>query len=191
MRLKKTAAILAAMGLLSMMGWGSSLAEAKEHRETSHPANTRYVDLSDYFTGYEGAFVLYDLNRKQYTIYNKEQSEKRVSPNSTFKIPHALIGLQTGVLQDENTMFPWDGTEYPFPDWNQDQTLAEAIRYSTIWYFQEVAERVGIAKEKRYLHAFRYGNKDISGGLTAKNKSIFLSGFTPTVCPFRNGTSIS
>jgi beta-lactamase class D len=68
---------------------------------------------------------MYDLQQDQYTIHNREKSEKRVSPNSTFKIPHALIGLQTGVLQDTNTTFLWDGTEYPFPAWNQDQNLTQ------------------------------------------------------------------
>lgn len=164
---KKAVWLLAVTGLL-LMGWlGSfSVADAEEHPAFPHKVRTKYENLSSYFTGYDGSFVLYDLKKRQYTVYNKEKSEKRVSPNSTFKIPHALIGLQTGVLKDADTTFQWDGTEYPFPAWNKDQALREAIQNSTIWYFQEVAKRVGDTKEKRYLHAFRYGNKDISDGLT-------------------------
>lgn len=149
-----------------VMGWGSfSAADAKEQ---SIPRREKvvYEDLSSYFDGYDGTFVLYDLKKRTYTVYNKEKSEKRVSPNSTFKIPHALVGLQTGVLQDADTVLRWDGTEYPFPEWNRDQTLTEAIQNSTIWYFQEVAQRVGPVREKRYLQVFRYGNRDLSGGLT-------------------------
>lgn len=161
----KKVGLLAAIGLL-VMGWGSfSAADAKEQ---SIPRREKvvYEDLSSYFDGYDGTFVLYDLKKRTYTGYNKEKSEKRVSPNSTFKIPHALVGLQTGVLQDADTVLRWDGTEYPFPEWNRDQTLTEAIQNSTIWYFQEVAQRVGPVREKRYLQAFRYGNRDLSGGLT-------------------------
>lgn len=166
--ISKKVGLLAVIGLLVMSWQGSfSVADAGEQRTAPHRERRVYEDLSSYFTGYDGSFVLYDLKKRTYTIYNKEKSEKRVSPNSTFKIPHALIGLQTGVLQDADTVLRWDGTEYPFPEWNQDQTLTEAIRNSTIWYFQEVAQRVGKFREKRYLHAFRYGNRDISGGLTS------------------------
>ncbi len=166
MGLKKSLAIFAATGLLFTGWWGSSPTVDAEEKAALPEAKTDYEDLSSYFTGYDGSFVLYDLKKRQYTIYNREKSEKRVSPNSTFKIAHALIGLQTGVLKDSSTTFKWDGTEYPFPAWNKDQTLTDAISNSTIWYFQEVAKRVGCSKERRYLHAFNYGNKDISGGLT-------------------------
>lgn len=152
---------------LLVSGWfGGTVVNAKEEKVEISQSKVQYEDLSSYFTSYDGSFVLYDLTNKQYTIYNKEKSEKRVSPNSTFKIPHALIGLQTGVLKDKHTTFAWDGTVYPFPAWNQDQDLTSAIPNSTIWYFQEVARRVGEKKEQRYLHLLRYGNRDISGGLT-------------------------
>lgn len=147
--------------------WGNaSVADARDNHEMATPPQTKYEDLSAYFTGYDAAFVLYDLQKREYTIYNKAKSEKRVSPNSTFKVPHALVGLETGVVQDGNTVFQWDGTVYPVPAWNRDQTLREAIQNSTIWYFQAIARQVGERKEQQFLHAFHYGNRDLSGGLT-------------------------
>lgn len=167
MQLNKVVGFCAATALLVSSWWGSAMTiDAKEEKLQTHSSKIQYEDLSSYFHGYDGSFVLYDLENKQYTIYNKEKSEKRVSPNSTFKIPHALIGLETGVLKDEHTTFDWDGTVYPFPAWNQDQDLTTAIPNSTIWYFQEIAKRVGEKKEQRYLHALHYGNRDVSGGLT-------------------------
>lgn len=156
-----------AMALVVSGWWGNTvMVEAQEEKAQIPQSKVQYEDLSSYFTGYDGTFVLYDLTNKQYTIYNKEKSEKRISPNSTFKIPHALIGLQTGVLKDEHTTFTWDGTVYPFPAWNQNQDLTSAIPNSTIWYFQEIAKKVGEKKEQCYLHLLRYGSRDISGGLT-------------------------
>jgi bla regulator protein BlaR1 len=142
----------------------SEAKELSEHRNKK--PHVQYEDLQNYFTGYDGTFVMYDTKQSQYTIYNKEKSTKRVSPNSTFKVPHALFGLQKGVLKDQNTTFKWDGTEYPIESWNQDQTLTMAIQNSTIWYFQRVAEQLGVAREQTYLNAISYGNRDISGGLT-------------------------
>jgi beta-lactamase class D len=51
------------------------------------------------------------------------------------------------------------------PDWNRDHTLASAIRFSVVWYFQEIARRIGAARMQRYVDAFQYGNRDLSGGV--------------------------
>jgi len=123
-------------------------------------------DLSGYFTGYDGCFVLYDEAAGVYTVYNEERSNLRISPCSTFKIPHTLIGLETGAVADEYTVFEWDGTEYPFTQWNQDLDMASAIKVSAFWYYQRVAETVGEEQEQKYIDAMEYGNQDISGGLT-------------------------
>lgn len=123
-------------------------------------------DLSDQFGEYEGCFVLLDQEKNQYTIYNYKKAKKQVSPCSTFKIMNTLIGLDAGILQDENTTFLWDGTDYKSPSWNKDQTLAEAVKNSTFWYFQQNAKLVGPERMQYYLDQMKYGNRDISGGLT-------------------------
>jgi bla regulator protein BlaR1 len=123
-------------------------------------------DLSSYFTGYEGCFVLFDKNKNEYTVYNQPKSKKQVSPCSTFKIASSLIGLEAKVLKDENTTFKWDGMKYPIESWNKDQTLKSAVSDSVVWYFRELASQVGEEKMQDHLNKFDYGNKDISGGLT-------------------------
>lgn len=90
----------------------------------------------------------------------------RVSPQSTFKIPHALAALDAGVVRDANTMFPYDGTPYPFENWRRDHTLASAMRFSAVWWFQRVARELGPDREREYLRRFDYGNADSSSGLT-------------------------
>jgi beta-lactamase class D len=35
-----------------------------------------------------------------------------------------------------------------------------------VWYFQHVAEKLGMAREREYLKRFDYGNQDPSSGLT-------------------------
>lgn len=123
-------------------------------------------DLEKYFTGYTGTFVLLDEEKDEYLIFNKEQSEKQLSPCSTFKIVNSLIGLETGAVQDENTLIQWNGTTYPIESWNQNHTLKTAIANSVVWYYQELASRVGPTKMQEYLDKIPYGNHDISGGIT-------------------------
>jgi beta-lactamase class D len=126
-------------------------------------------DCGKYFEGITtGTFVMYDEANDQYTVFNEPQSMKRLSPCSTFKIYHSLAGLETGVLDQEDvyTLFKWSGKQYTFPSWNHDQTLASATRDSVVWYFQELASRIGSARMQAYLDKIEYGNRDISGGLT-------------------------
>ena len=56
---------------------------------------THAQDLSAYFKGTTGAFVLYDLKANHYVRYDAKRCRQRFSPKSTFKIPNSLIGLET------------------------------------------------------------------------------------------------
>lgn len=134
------------------------------------PTATITNDLSDvepelekYFEGYNAAFVLYDLNHDQYVRFNSERCAERFIPASTFKIMNSLIGLETGVIPDENYVIQWDGTQYDIASWNQDHTLKTAIQNSVVWYYQELARRVGVEKMQSFVASANYGNEDISG----------------------------
>jgi len=90
----------------------------------------------------------------------------RLSPASTYKIPHALIGLETGVIT-ESTVVKWDGVRHPDqPKWNQDHTVLSAMRPSVLWFFQDMAPRIGVARAREWLQKFQYGNFDTSGQIT-------------------------
>jgi beta-lactamase class D len=123
------------------------------------------TDFNKYFANFKGAFVLYDFNNRYYIRHNDEQCKKRFSPCSTFKIPNSLIGLETGVIRDENFTLNWDGIKRQIESWNRDHNLKSAIQNSVVWYYQEVARRVGESKMKEFIDKIGYGNNDISGGI--------------------------
>lgn len=149
--------------LVATIGCSSATDTSKEMNSTEKVLNE---DLSKYFTGYEGSFVLFDKNKNEYTIFNQSKSQKQVPPCSTFKIINSLIGLETKILKDENTSFKWDGTDYSIESWNKDQTLKSAVSNSVVWYFQILASKIGEDKMQDYINKVNYGNKDISGGIT-------------------------
>ncbi len=130
-----------------------------------HSLQTENVDLSQYFKNANGCFVLLDSSNNKYSVFNKDMANNRISPFSTFKILNALIGLETGVVEDENTTFKWNGKKYQIDTWNGDQTLDSAIKNSVVWYFQILAKDVGNEKMKFYINKVGYGNCDISGGI--------------------------
>ena len=131
-------------------------------------------DLTPFFKNTTGAFALYDLKNNRYIRYNEARCRERFSPKSTFKIPNSLIGLETGVIRDADFVIPWNRQKYPpqdnwnqepFSHWPQDQTLRSAIKYSVVWYYQELALRVGEQRMTKYVTAFNYGNQNVSGGI--------------------------
>jgi beta-lactamase class D len=132
---------------------------------TAAPIEEIKPELENYFQGFTGAFALYDLNHNRYIRYNPARCAERFLPASTFKIMNSLIGLESGVVPNENFVISWDGTPYEIPTWNQDHTLKTALQNSAVWYYQELARRVGKEKMQQYLTASNYGNQDISGAI--------------------------
>ncbi len=121
--------------------------------------------ISSCFAGFQGTFVLYDELADQYSVFNEPQSEKRLTPCSSFKIYNSLIALETGVAADENLLIKWNGEPSSIAGWNQDHTMDSAIKNSVVWYYQELASRIGPERMQKYLDALPYGNRDISGGI--------------------------
>lgn len=139
--------------------------------------NVSYEDLSTYFNGYSGCIVLYDSNTNHYDIYNKDKSSLRVSPDSTYKIYSALIGLQKGIISPSTSTIKWNHKVYPFDTWNADQDLKSAMRNSVNWYFQSLDRQVGLNGLEKYFEQFSYGNCDLSGGINAywMDSSLLIS----------------
>lgn len=110
-------------------------------------------------------FLLYEMGVGRVRRAPSEACGTRVTPASTFKIPHALAALDSGVLSGPADSFAYEGYPVMFDTWRRDHTLASAMRYSVVWYFQKVAEKLGPEREKNYLVKLDYGNADSSSGL--------------------------
>lgn len=117
-------------------------------------------DPKIYFGENKGCFILHELNTQNYFRVFNSDCDKRYSPASTFKIPHALIGLEVGVIKNPNDVVPWNGHHYWSKYWNRDQTLYSAIKYSVVPYFVKLAAKVGSSNMRKYLKNFEYGNQD-------------------------------
>ena len=113
-----------------------------------------------------GCFLLYDLASGSQREVGADACAHATVPASTFKIPHALIALQTGVVTDPDAEVPWDGTKMWNPAWERPHSLASAIRESAVWFFQRTAAAIGRERMQASLTAMRYGNATVTGELT-------------------------
>ena len=96
------------------------------------------------------------------------RERRRLAPCSTFKIPNAVIGLETGVIPSPDHVLKYDDkrhrTQAFWPEaWAKDQDLRNAFRVSAIWYFRELADRAGRGTMQSFLDRFAYGNRDTTG----------------------------
>lgn len=115
-----------------------------------------------------GTFGLYDNGTGQFTIYNLSRfKDSAYLPASTFKIVNSLIGIETGRVANEKTVFKWDGVVRTFPggdtatSWNKDLSLEEAFKVSAVPYYQELARRIGKDTMQHWLDSLKYGSKII------------------------------
>jgi beta-lactamase class D len=120
----------------------------------------------------------------------------RLPPASTFKIPHALVGLETGVITT-TTSEAWDGTPFPDqPEWQHAHTVLSALRPSVLWFFQRMAPKIGAARMHEWLARLKYGNADTSGDVTRYwvngrlrvspvEQAAFLGSFFSETLPFQ------
>jgi beta-lactamase class D len=99
-------------------------------------------------------------------VSDAEACATRLCPASTFKIPHALLALETGVVSPD-TVERWDGVRHPRqPLWDRDHTVLSAMKPSVVWFFQRIAPRVGAERMHGWLERLKYGNADTSGDVT-------------------------
>ena len=125
------------------------------------------IDLSVWFSGYEGSFVLYDLNGDTWNVYDMEQATLRTAPNSTYKIYDALFGLEEDVIAPDDSFMAWDGTNHPFEAWNRNQDLFSAMQSSVNWYFEEIDKQIGSSAIQNYIRKIGYGNEIVNADLSA------------------------
>lgn len=125
--------------------------------------------LTEIFKGHNnivGTVVIQSLDGKTKYIYNDTRSNQRFLPASTFKIPNTLIALEEGVVTESDTI-KWDGIKRDIQDWNQDQTLASAFKYSCVPVHQQFASKIGLTRYKHYLKEMNYGSIAIDTNLTS------------------------
>lgn len=117
--------------------------------------------------GVNGSTTVYDYQNRTWFYTDSADAVVETLPASTFKIVNSLIALETGAVEDEEQVIPHDGTEHklfgkPYDKWNQDMDMRTAFAYSAIWFYEELAARVGRSKYQDILEEIGYGNGDLS-----------------------------
>lgn len=91
--------------------------------------------------------------------------DQKVTAASTFKIAISIMGYDAGILTDEHSPALPFHAGYPDwrPEWRQTIDPTNWIKYSVVWYSQEVTQKLGEDRFRRYVAALHYGNEDVAG----------------------------
>jgi beta-lactamase class D len=106
-----------------------------------------------------------NLKTGKQTIYNSERINKNYCPASTFKLLNSLIALETKVIENENKIIKWDGHKHNIASWNKDHNMTTSLRHSVVWFYQELAKKIGKEKMQNWINKCNYGNKNIDGDI--------------------------
>lgn len=124
-------------------------------------------------------FIVSDDTGK--TVHAEGDCATRYTPASSFKIPLALIGFDSGIFKNPTNPVWKYKPEYDasMKIHQQDLNPKTWMEVSAVWYSQVLTEKLGMEKFQHYVNMFDYGNKDLSGGLTTawwvKNSSLKIS----------------
>jgi len=112
-------------------------------------------------SGVNGSILIYDLKKDLYYSNDFKWANKGNLPASTFKIANSIIGLETGVIENDSTVFKWDGEEKWSKRWEQDLILKKAFQFSCVPCYQELARKIGSKRMNEYVQKLKYGNLKI------------------------------
>ncbi len=104
-----------------------------------------------------GSILFYDYKKDVYYSNNFKWANEGKLPASTFKIVNSIIGLETGVIENDSIIFKWDGKQKGNKNWEQDLNLRDAFHYSCVPCYQDVARKIGEKRMNRYFDKLDYG----------------------------------
>lgn len=110
----------------------------------------------------EGAILIYELEDDKYYSNDFNWAKKGNLPASTFKITNSIIALETGVVENDSTLFKWNGEKRRFKNWEQDLILRDAFHFSCVPCYQEIARKIGENKMNEFLKKLDYGNMKVN-----------------------------
>ena len=134
--------------LLCLILTSLSCVQGKDNKNNNSVQNIEKRELQAILDSSKvnGVILIFEYQQNKYYSNNFLKAKDGVLPASTFKISNSIIGLETGILKNEQTVFKWDGNERAFSIWKKDLSLKEAFQKSCVPCYQELARKIGIKR---------------------------------------------
>lgn len=152
---------LLAVALMAFFGLGCKNPQPMVVRVPgTHPASPPNSEWAKKFSdaGIIGTLAIYDVGTDNWEFHNQSRADSAFLPASTFKVFNSLMALELGAVLNADEVLHWDGSNPSRPACNQDINMWDAFRASCVWYYQEIARRIGPKRMEKWLKRVGYGN---------------------------------
>ncbi|QXP70029.1 class D beta-lactamase [Polaribacter sp. R2A056_3_33] len=146
----------------------SILVSCNEKAKTKEILKPEFQSIID-SSNVDGSILIYNLHKDLFYSNNFDWAKTGRLPASTFKIPNSIIALETKVVENDSTLFKWNGEKRAYKIWEQDLILRNAFQYSCVPCYQEIANKIGEKRMNKYLKKLQFGDMNV----TSKNLDIF------------------
>jgi beta-lactamase class D len=154
--------------IIWLLAFTHQIKEEKFESASTKIIKTEFQEILDSVSA-EGSILVYDSKKDIYYSNDFKWAKEAFIPASTYKIPHTLIALETGVVENAETILEWDGQTRGVRNWNQDLSLRDAFHYSCVPCYQEISSRIGVDSMNAYLNKLSYGTMNVD----ASNLNMF------------------
>lgn len=80
------------------------------------------------------------------------------SSSETLFYPLVMLAIEKGLIQDEKTLFKWDGTRYNDKSWNKDQFVTDWLQNRAGWVTDRLLLQIGEESFKKAQERFGFKN---------------------------------
>lgn len=135
-------------------------------------------------------------------VFGETICTKRFPLGNRALLPLSVIATESGLIQDEKTLFKWDGTVYPNRLWNKDQFVTDWLQNQVAWVTDRLHLQMGSQSIEKHLKNFqleentstkvflRFSEKFFLGALPVKQAVLELSKRFFYVGKYREGAEV-
>jgi beta-lactamase class D len=109
----------------------------------------------------KGSILIYDLQKNSYYSNDFEWANTGKLPASTYKIPNSIIAIETGVVENDSTLFKWNGEDRALNVWEQDLVFRDAFHFSCVPCYKDVARKIGVERMNTHLGKLSFGEMKV------------------------------
>ncbi len=103
-----------------------------------------------------GSILIYDSEKNEFYSNDFEWAETGFIPASTFKIVNSVNALENNIVENDSTLFYWDGEPKFLRSWEQDMNFYQAYQRSCVPCYQQIARETGAKRMKTTLERIGY-----------------------------------
>jgi len=111
---------------------------------------------------------------KNQITFGKKLCESSFELGNRALLPLAITATERGLIQDEKTLFKWDGTRYPNKLWNKDQFVTDWLQNQVSWVTDRLRLQIGADPIEKHLKEFQLDGLVSTNRLLSFSEKFFL-----------------